>query len=147
MSIKYKNKYKNSNTSKVDIDELAKAVQFELEIYAHTTQEDVENATNNTAKFVLKELRNAKPPGSEKYGSWDAYRKGWQSKRENKKKKYLYNLVIHNKTHYRLAHLLEKGHALVAGGRTSSFEHIRPIQQRAEDIFVDEIIHELERRT
>lgn len=144
---RYTNKYRNSNSAKVDVDELAKAIQFELDIYKHTTMEDVENATINTANIVVKELRNAHPPGSEKYGKWDAYRKGWKAERETQKKAYRMNMIVHNKTHYRLAHLLEKGHALVGGGRTKAFEHIRPIQQRAEDIFVDEIIHELERRT
>lgn len=145
--IKYKNKFSNSNSAKVDVDELAKAIQFEMDIYQHTTLEDVINATTNTAKHVVKELRNAHPPGSEKYGSWDAYRKGWRATKETKVQKYRFDMIVHNKTHYRLTHLLEKGHALIGGGRTQAFEHIRPIQQRAEDIFVDEIIHELERHT
>lgn len=138
-------KYANSNSAKVDIDQLAKAVSLEMELYKNTTVEDITNATKNTAKFVVKELRNAHPPGSEQYGSWDAYRKGWKAERLNKKGRFRFDMVVHNKTHYRLTHLLEKGHALVSGGRTRAFTHITPIEQRAEDIFVDEIIHELER--
>lgn len=138
-------KYKNSNSAKVDIDQMAKEIILQMELYNKVCEEDVKNATMNTAKFVVKELRSAKPPGSEKYGSWDAYRKGWKAERLNKKGGFRFDMVVHNKTHYRLTHLLEKGHALVTGGRTRSFEHIKPIEQMAEDIFVDEIIHELER--
>lgn len=138
-------KYRNSNSAKVDIDQMAKEISLQMELYKHTTLEDITNATKNTAKYVVKELRNAHPTGSEKYGSWDAYRKGWRADRLNKKGQFRFDMVVHNKTHYRLAHLLEKGHALIGGGRTRKFPHITPIEQRAEDIFMDEIIHELER--
>lgn len=138
-------KYRNSNSAKVDIDQVAKVIMNDMRILRDITVEGMENAVNYTAKEVVKELRNAKPEDSEKYGSWDAYRKGWRATRENKKGAFRFDMVVHNKTHYRLAHLLEKGHALVKGGRTRSFKHIRPIEQKAEDMLMDSILHELER--
>ena len=60
-------KYRNSNSAKVDIDQVAKVIMNDMRILRDITVEGMENAVNYTAKEVVKELRNAKPEGSEKY--------------------------------------------------------------------------------
>lgn len=138
--------------SKCDIDQLANEVLLRLNAYKDVTTEAMISAVLKTSNEAVKQLQNAHPPGSGKYSSWDDYNKGWTASRDQKAKgKYKYDMVVHNKSKYRLTHLLENGHAIVAGGRTkgktNKFEHISPVAQLCEDLLMDNIIHELERNT
>ena len=51
----------------------------------------------------------------------------------------------YNDKHYQLTHLLEKGHALVNGGRARAFPHIGPVAERAEENLIDNILQFIER--
>lgn len=119
---------------KTSIDNLTKVFMEELEKYADTCDENADEAVKLTAKEAAQELRNAHPAGSGRYSSWDkGYNKGWtvtQTKRDKREHK---SATVHNKDHYQLTHLLEKGHALVKGGRTRAFPHIAPVAEWAEE--------------
>lgn len=70
------------------------------------------------------------------------YRAGWTSEVEQRR---LFNsAVVYNKKHYRLTHLLEYGHAKVNGGRTRAFEHIAPINEKAQERAVKKLKEAIE---
>ena len=115
-------------------DELANVILEYLENFKDVTEEACEKGVSETAKTALQELRNAHPPGSGKYGSWDkSYNKGWRVMQTKRDKKYHKKATIHHATNYQLTHLLEKGHATRDGGRTQSFTHIAPVAEKCED--------------
>ena len=120
-------------SKKVKVDNLAKAILTELENYKDVTDEACNKGVTETAKTAVKSLRNAHPAGSGEYGSWNDYNRGWKVMQTKTDKRYNKKATIHNETHYQLTHLLEKGHALHQGGRTSAFTHIAPVAEKCED--------------
>ena len=124
---------------KIKIDDLTNEVTKTLKEFAGATDEIVEKAVTETSKKALKKLKNANPPGSGQYQSWKDYNKGWKITQTKTDKRYNKKATIHNADKYNLAHLLEKGHALVSGGRTRAFPHIAPVEQEAEEELMENI--------
>lgn len=127
-------------SKKVKVDELANAITETMTDYFGVTDLAVEKGVEETAKDALSQLRNAHPSGSGKYGSWDDYNKSWKIHKTKRDK----TATIHNKNHYQLTHLLEKGHALVNGGRTRAFPHIAPVAQDCEEKLLQNIKKNIE---
>ena len=122
---------------KIAVDQLANEISKTLKDFEGATDEAVERGVLDTAEEAVKELRVADPPGSGQYGSWKKYNSGWGIKASKRGKKT--DAIVHNKTKYRLTHLLEKGHAKVNGGRTRAFPHIAPVADKSEKWLVDNI--------
>lgn len=128
------------SNSTITVDQLEKEIMDSLNLFAEATGEACEKGVSETAKTALSELRNAHPPGSGKYGSWDKkYNKGWKVMRTKTDIRYHKAATIHNATDYQLTHLLEKGHALRGGGRSTAFPHIKPVADKCEDELVKNI--------
>ena len=117
------------SNKKIKVDDLSNVILEYLENFKDVTEEAADKGLSETANDALQQLRNAHPPGSGRYGSWDKYNKSWTIMKVKRDKK----AVIHNKDHYQLTHLLEKGHALVKGGRTSAFQHIAPVADKCDN--------------
>lgn len=123
----------------ISVDELSKEIEKALTDFVGVTEEAVEKGVSETAKDAVQALRSAHPSGSGEYGSWDKYNSGWKVMQTKTDKRYHRKATIHNATHYRLTHLLEKGHAKVNGGRTRAFPHIAPVEQECEENLIKNI--------
>ena len=116
---------------KVSIDNVADAITDILDEYSGNIELAMKDTIKKAGKEAAKELRATSPkrPGG------GSYAKGWTSKvtLDSSAKT---EVVVHNKTEYRLAHLLENGHAMVTkGGRTVGFvqgqPHIKKVEEKA----------------
>lgn len=129
--------------AKVNVDKLSLEIIKELNAFTQVTDEAVKKAVTETAKETVKNIRrNAEaeyPTG--RGASTGAYAKSWAYKRDpTLKGKWKYSLVVYSKApYYRLAHLLEKGHAKVNGGRVIGRPHIAPAAEIAQTYLVEKI--------
>lgn len=123
----------------VSIDKMAETIAGEISLYTHALSDDVVAVAEDVAKKCLEEVRAKSPVRKGPYGG--GYRAGWTIKKISRDKTGFPGAIykIYNKTHYRLTHLLEKGHALRNGGRSEAFPHIRPAEQAASKMLTDEI--------
>lgn len=127
------------STKKIKVDQLAETVMDIMKEFEEATDEAVDKGVSETAQFAVKELHNAHPTGSGRYGDWSKYNKGWKYTQTKKDKKYHKKATVHNATDYQLTHLLEHGHAKVNGGRTRAFPHIAPVAEKCETKLVEYI--------
>lgn len=94
----------------------------------------VDEAAKKVAKAGAKQITaNARSS----FGGTGKYAKGWAVTEQ--KSRLFTKQTIHNKTEYRLAHLLEKGHAKRDGGRVDGRPHIAPVEQEIIRTFEEEI--------
>lgn len=88
------------------------------------TIEEVQKIVDSVAAEAVDALHSAYPGGT------GAYNAGWTSK--GKKRGDMYSRVISGQSPtFRLAHLLEHGHAKRNGGRVAGKVHIQPIEAAA----------------
>ncbi len=119
-------------SKKCTVDNLGDVIAKELQLYCADTQIMVAGAVDKRADELVKALKADSPKKSGDYA------KDWTSKVETNNFSY-YKRRIHNKKHYRLTHLLEKGHALRQGGRTKAVPHIGPDSERIQAEFVKDV--------
>ena len=96
---------------------------------------DLARATNDAIDEIAKEaLSMVKQNSVSQFGS-GPYSKGWRLKRE-KTKARINTVILHNKDHYQLTHLLENGHIITNAygtyGRTKAHPHIKPVEEWAQ---------------
>ena len=96
---------------------------------------EVIEAVNDAAEETAKDTRDyLKTAGSFQDRS-GKYRRSWTYKKEPMMLGRVKYVVHAKKPHYRLAHLLEHGHALKGGGRARAFPHIEDAEKRAQEVF------------
>ena len=120
----------------------AEVVKKYLLTYNQECVEAMTSAITQTARETAKMLRETSPvdPKGKKSG---AYAKGWTYQLD--KGRLTQGAVVYGKAPtYRLAHLLEHGHALRQGGRANPHEHIKQANQYAQDRAVDLVIEKME---
>ncbi len=119
--------------------DLTLVVMEELSSYSDEIAEQVDTAVTEVSKLVAEKLKETSPKNQGDYA------KSWcvtvtNSKHGNK------CVVVHNKKHYRLTHILEKGHANRGGkGRTQAQPHIAPVEDWAADELPNRITEGIEK--
>lgn len=130
---------------KIDSSELEKVINSVLDEYTDEVKEVVLNTAKSVADRGVEELRQVNMPSANSTGDampssrrqWKNYSQSWsvQNKSNNKEAKF----IVYNKKYYRLTHLLEYGHATRNGLRTRGFQHIKPVEEKCQSEFVQEL--------
>lgn len=123
---------------KVSIDGLADTIMTELNEYKDLSTEDMKKDVRKAAQTVKKDIQANAPRKSGKYA------KSWSVKTDKETNETLV-LVVHSKTKYQLAHLLEKGHAKRGGGRTAAQPHIAPAEEHGMEELENSIRRDLQK--
>lgn len=118
------------------IDNLADEIMAGLQEYAELADDAMKKAVKKTATSVKKEISANAPKDT------GAYSKSWTTKKVNENSHSL-QMTVHSKSHYQLAHFLEKGHAKRNGGRVQGKPHIAPAEEHGAELFESLIAEEL----
>ena len=118
------------------IDYLADEIMAGLQEYAELADDAMKKAVKKTATSVKKEISVNAPKDTGTYG------KSWTTKKVNENSHSL-QMTVHSKSHYQLAHLLEKGHAKRNGGRVQGKPHIAPAEEHGAELLESLIAEEL----
>lgn len=110
---------------KIKIDELAEAVEKELEDYRDLTAVKMKKAVNDAGNTIKKGISAGAPAKSGRYA------KSWRTKKIRETSSRL-EVTVYSPSRYMLAHLLEHGHAKRNGGRVRAIPHIAPAEEAGE---------------
>lgn len=131
--------------SNIKPDQLAKAIADTLDVFQEATEEAMARAVNNTAEKAAEIVKASARHFGENYASDIRPRKGRLTRKRGAASITAY---VTAGDHYRVAHLLEHGHAIVAGGRvkgfTEGYEHFGKGEDYVERNLVENIRKEMQ---
>lgn len=113
---------------------LANALVSACREYTEDVREKVENGILAIGEETVNEVSSLAPvyEGKNKNTRKGAYKKSWTCKIDKQRGKV--NVTVHSKKHYRLTHLLEKGHLNRDGTtRSKAIPHISIAEANAEE--------------
>ena len=117
----------------ISVDKLAAELANTLSAYAGEIAEEVKEAVDTTAQELLDNIRADAPKRTGKYKKAMAVKTVSENTYERKKLWYV------KSPHYRLQHLLERGHALRNGGRSRAYPHIAKNEEKARVAFEERV--------
>lgn len=121
---------------KVKPEQLDEAIRGQLEIYS---AEVTKNLNENLKQVADTTAETLKKGGAYKERT-GKYTPDWSvTARKAVSVTQGEQYSVHNRKHYQLTHLLEKGHVTRNGKRTRAFEHILPAEQAAEELAVEAV--------
>ena len=120
----------------ISLDQLSEAINEELTLYSNQVIEGVKNEAKKSMGQLVKKTKETAPVGKRK----KHYRDSIKSKKLSENSRSVTYVWYVAGPDYRLSHLLEKGHALRNGGRTSGTHFI----ERASDSVIKEYIQAVE---
>lgn len=107
----------------VSIDQMADAINQEMEKYSKLATDGMKKAVKKSANTVKKEISANAPKRT------GAYAKSWTATKTAEDSQSL-SMTVHSKNRYQIAHLLEHGHAKRGGGRVAAIPHIAPAEEK-----------------
>lgn len=115
----------------IPIDRMANEIAKTMAEYSEDVGEAVRKATIEASAEAVLDLKRNSPKRKGPKGG--AYARSWKNTAiEETRTKWRF--IVHNERHYRLTHLLERGHANArGGGRTPAYPHIGQAEARAMD--------------
>lgn len=117
----------------VKIDDLDQAIQKELETYSA----DLSKEVNKNLKEVADTTADTLKKGGSYRERTGKYTPDWSvTTRPGRSVMQGEEYSVHNRKHYQLTHLLEKGHVTRNGSRTRAFVHIATAENEAQDLAV-----------
>lgn len=122
----------------VPVEKLAAAIVAKLEAYQGITDDIVQKAVDATGMHGRNKLRKTAPKRS------GVYAKSWTFGGKKTGAHFYAKALYVKKPHYRLTHLLEKGHALKRNGRVyghaRAIPHIAPVEDMVKTELEERII-------
>ena len=109
------------------IDDMTREIMKGLQEYSELADDEMKKAVRKTATSVKKEISANAPHDT------GTYAKSWTSSKVRETSHNL-QMTVHSRNRYRLAHLLEKGHAKRGGGRVQGKPHIAPAEKNGEEL-------------
>lgn len=119
--------------NKIDIGDLSSTIAKELSQYTVAVAEGVKAAADETGKELLANTRADAPEKEGKYKKAMAVKTVYEGQFEKRVRWYV------KSPHYRLSHLLEKGHAKRGGGRVRAYPHIEKNEETAKKNFSERV--------
>ena len=123
---------------KVSVDRMAEEISGLLQEYADLAADEMKIAVKKAGETTRKDIRTNAPAKTGKYA------KSWRSKTTKEDSSSL-QVTVYSPSRYRIAHLLEHGHAKRGGGRVKAYPHIAPAEEAAEEQLVNDITKALEK--
>lgn len=117
-----------------------KEIQDALKAYSESVYDVFAEVSQEVAKEAVKKLKATSPKREGK--SKHTYARNWKYK-QDKNRISAKAIIYGGKPTYRLAHLLEYGHAKRGGGRVSGIEHIKPVEEWADNEVVERIVQKI----
>ena len=117
----------------ISVDKLAAELANTLSAYTGEIAEEVKEAVDTTAQELLDNIRADAPKRTGKYRKAMAVKTVSENTYERKKLWYV------KSPHYRLQHLLERGHPLRNGGRSRAYPHIAKNEEKARVAFEERV--------
>ena len=106
------------------VTDLTKQITDAMMQYTGAVSEEIETALKSVGKEAKNRLRATSPKRS------GEYRKSWTISVERRSGEI--NVIVHNKEHYRLIHLLEYGHKMRNGKKSRAISHVAHVEEWAE---------------
>ena len=123
-------------SKKITADELSASLEGILEEYGKFVNEGLQEAIKKAAQKGRAALKQSSPRAKAKPSGRNHYADNWAV--IDTSTRLTVNDIIYNKTPtYRVAHLLENGHAKRNGGRVPARVHIKPVEEEVKKFAVD----------
>jgi hypothetical protein len=122
---------------KTTVDDLSKAIQKTLAEYEGVTIDSMKAAVDKASKEAVRDLKSSSPKRN------GAYARSWAAKKTKQANKWAYEKTVYNKDHYRLTHLLEKGHRVVGAKNGRTWVDARPHIEKVEKKAIENLVNEM----